>query len=300
MNAVITGGSGFVGTHLSQTLLQAGHSVVAFGTRPEHRRLSHERYQYIPADTTRPGAWQDHVVRADWIFNLAGRTIFQRWSRKYKQQIHHSRIQTTRNLVAALADPSAAVLVSASAVGYYADGGDSRLAEEAPPGKDFLAEVARDWEAEARLAEAKGARVAVARFGIVLGAGGGALAKMVPAFRSFVGGPLGDGRQWFPWIHIQDLLRALLFLAENEDRRGVYNLTAPHPVRNGEMAAALGRALGRPSVMAVPGFMLRMTMGEVAGVLLASQRAVPARLQAAGFEFEYTRIADALEDLVGG
>lgn len=152
----------------------------------------------MSADTTRSGRWQRHAADADLIFNLAGRTIFQRWTRRIKQQIYDSRIQTTHCLVEALPAESRTVLVSTSAVGYYGNCVNRELAESAPPGDDFLALLSVDWESEANRARAKGARVAVARFGIVLGADGGALAKMVPAFRSFVGGPLGRGRQWFP------------------------------------------------------------------------------------------------------
>ncbi len=298
MKVVITGGSGFVGRHLSHYLLTAGHTVTALGTRPTHDRISHERYHYIPADTSQPGQWQDRVARADWIINLAGRTIFKRWTRKYKRQIYDSRILTTRNIVAALPDPTPAVLISTSAVGYYGNGGEAELTEDSPSGKDFLADLVKDWEAEAHRATAKGARVAVARFGIVLGADGGALAKMVPAFRFFVGGPLGNGRQWFPWIHIEDLVRALVYMATHNDLTGQFNMTAPHPVRNGDMALALGRVLGRPALLAVPRFMLKVTMGELAGVLLSSQRALPTHLLKAGFEFSYSKIDDALVDLV--
>jgi len=190
-------------------------------------------------------------------------------------------------------------LISTSAVGYYGNCGDIELNEDSPAGQDFLASLAMNWEAEAKKGEAKGARVVLARFGIVLGRDGGALAKMIPAFRSFVGGPLGNGRQWFPWIHIQDLLGALNFLAARSDLKGAFNLCAPHPVTNAEMADALGKSLGRPAKMAVPAFVLKMMMGELGGVLLSSQRALPAKLLAAGFDFGFPQIEAALADLIG-
>jgi uncharacterized protein (TIGR01777 family) len=299
MNILITGGTGFVGTHLSRACLDDGHDVTILGTRPRYKDLAHSRLRHVAADATKPGDWQAHVGWADVIFNLAGRNIFQRWTQKYKQQIYDSRILTTRNLVDALPQATTAVLVSTSAVGYYGNCGDAELSEKSPAGKDFLAGLAKDWEAGARAAEAKGARVVLVRFGIVLGRDGGALAKMIPAFRSFVGGPLGSGRQWFPWIHIQDLLNALKFLATQSDLKGPFNLCAPHPVTNAEMAAALGKVLGRPAKMAVPAFMLRMMMGELGDVLLSSQRTLPARLLAAGFEFDFPRIDTALADLIG-
>lgn len=299
MRVLITGGSGFVGTHLSRHCLDLGHHVTALGGRSTYGAIDHPEFEYVSADTTRSGEWQQYAADADLIFNLAGRTIFQRWTRRTKQQIYDSRIETTRCLVEALPAESHTVLVSASAVGYYGDCGNRELVESAPPGDDFLASVGVDWESEANRAQAKGARVAVARFGIVLGADGGALAKMVPAFRSFMGGPLGHGRQWFPWIHIKDLIAACWFLASRDDLHGAFNICAPHPVRNGQMARTLGQVLGRPAKMAVPEFMLKIMLGELAGVVLGGQRTVPAALTAAGFEFNYPELEAALIDLVG-
>ncbi len=298
MNVIITGGSGFVGTYLSNYLLQAGHRVTAFGSRSTYDLIDHPDYAYVSADTTQAGDWQKLVADADWLFNLAGRTIFQRWSRRYKQQIYDSRVLTTRHLVSALPDQNRAVLVSTSAVGYYGDRGEESLTENAIPGHDFLADLAKDWEAEATAAETKGTRVVVARFGIALGRDGGALAKMVPAFRTFMGGPLGSGKQWFPWIHIHDMVAALEYLAAGDDLHGPFNICSPNPVRNGEMATALGKVLGRPAAMAAPAFMLKMMMGEVSGTLLASQKALPENLQRSGFEFTFPEIDAALADLV--
>ena len=299
MKILITGGTGFVGTHLSRACVEAGHEVTVLGTRSLSAHGDPPLLNRVAADTTNPGTWQNDAAAADLIFNLAGRSIFQRWTRKTKQQIYDSRILTTRNLVAALPEESAAVLVSASAVGYYGDRGDAELNEESPAGNDFLASLARDWEGEALKAEGRGARVVLTRFGVVLGTGGGALAKMIPAFKSFMGGPLGSGRQWFPWIHIQDLVRALNFLAMRSDLAGPFNLCTPHPVTNAAMAGALGKALGRPAKLSMPAFMVRMMAGELGNALLCSQRTLPARLSAAGFEFDFDRIDVALADIVG-
>lgn len=297
MQVVVTGGTGFVGKHLCADLLKQGHSVTAVGTRKPQQDGPTGEYHHVQADTTAAGAWQEAVARAHLVFNLTGVTIFHRWSTDYKKRIYDSRILTTRHVTAAL--PSDAVLISTSAVGYYGNGGDTELTETSPCGRDFLAALARDWEAEASAAKAKGARVVLPRFGIVLGVQGGALASMLPAFRSFVGGPLGTGRQWFPWIHIHDLIHALNFLSAHNELEGPINVCAPNPVRNGDMARVLGRLLNRPAKMAVPAFALKMTMGrELAAVLLASQRVIPARLAAAGFEFAYPQIEDALRDLV--
>jgi uncharacterized protein (TIGR01777 family) len=298
MNVVITGGTGFVGSFLNRFLLDAGHNVTALGTRPSFAGPVAPHFHYVRANTAEAGDWQDHVARADCVFNLAGRSIFKRWSRKYKQEIFDSRIRTTRNVVDALAPSGKSVLISTSAVGYYGSCGDRELTEDALPGNDFLAELGQAWEAEALAAEPKGVRVVLARFGIVLGAGGGALSKMIPAFRAFVGGPLGDGYQWFPWIHMRDVIRALDFLSTRNDLHGAFNLCAPHPVRNRDMAAALGAALGRPAKLALPAFALKAVGGELADVLLGSQRALPANLLAARFDFDFPEIALALDDLI--
>jgi hypothetical protein len=300
MRVVVTGGSGFVGSRLCRYLLDAGHRVTALGSRPGHAGPKDPSFAYVAADTSRPGPWQEAVARADLVFNLAGRTIFKRWSETYKRQIHDSRILTTRHVAEAMVPRPGVALVSTSAVGYYGSCGDRELTEDTPPGDDFLAGVGRAWEAETGAAAEKGVRVAVARFGIPLDPGGGALAKMLPAYRFFAGGPLGRGSQWFPWIHLDDLVRALGFLADRGEMHGPYNLCAPHPVTNREMALALGAVLGRPARLAVPAMVLRLLMGEMAGLLLGSQRALPAKLLEAGFSFRYPFISHALNHLIHG
>jgi uncharacterized protein (TIGR01777 family) len=298
MKVLIIGGTGFIGSHLAQAVCGAGHAVTVVGSRPAPAGNAKEAFDRIQADTTRTGPWQEAVAQSDLIVNLAGRTISHRWTERYKQQIYDSRILTTRHLVNALPNPCRSALISASAVGYYGDGGETELHENAPAGNDFLAGLAKDWEAAALAASAKGARVVIARFGIVLGREGGALAAMLPAFRKFMGGPLGSGRQWFPWVHIRDLVAAIRFLADHADLSGPFNLCAPHPVRNAELARSLGRVLGRPAKMAAPAFMLKMMFGELADALLASQRAVPVRLLAAGFNFGFNELDAALSDLI--
>ncbi len=299
MNILITGASGFVGSHLSRFLLEKNWQVTGIGTSPEHPLAQNNNFTWISADTVQPGTWQNAVPRADVIVNLAGRTIFRRWTKKYKKQIHASRIRTTRNLVDALPPESRTVLLSTSAAGYYGSRGDEILAEGAAPGDDFLATLSKNWENEARQAEKKGARVVLMRFGVVLAAGGGALGKMVPAFKLFAGGPVGNGRQWFPWIHMADLMGAIDFLISENDLDGPFNFTAPVPVRNVHFAEELGRALGRPAIMPAPAFAIRLLMGEMGGALLNSQRAVPDRLKLAGFRFRFPDAASALSNLFG-
>ncbi len=298
MKILIVGGTGFVGFHLCSVLLERGHSVTALGTAPQWRKIQHPRFAYVSADAALPGAWQQELTDADAVVNLAGKTIFKRWNAAYKKQIYDSRIRTTRNIVAGLPHGAPCVLCNTSAVGYYGDRKDEILPETAAPGEGFMAGIAKDWENEAFAAAEKGIRVAVMRFGIVLGKDGGAMAQMLPAFRRFVGGPLGNGRQWFPWIHIQDLLSAVEHLLETNSLSGPFNFSAPNPVRNQELAATLGRLLGRPSFLPAPRAMLRLVLGEVGTVLVESQRAVPHNLLQSGFKFRFPEIEAALQDLV--
>lgn len=298
MKIVIAGASGFVGSALTRLLLTAGHEVTGLGTSKTHPLASMAHFTWRVADTSLAGTWQEAVRQADAVVNLAGRTIFKRWSRAYKTQIADSRMLTTRNIVSAMNGENQ-TLISTSAVGYYGSRGDRVLTEQSRPGTDFLARLSVDWERAALEAEKKAIRVAIMRFGVVLGAGGGALARMLPAFRMFAGGPLGNGRQWFSWIHMSDLLAAIQFLLDHENARGSYNFCAPGVVRQKDFARALGAALGRPAVLPAPSLALRLMMGEMAGVLLASQRVHPDRLVADGFTFRFPGVDSALADLVG-
>jgi uncharacterized protein (TIGR01777 family) len=298
MKIFVSGGTGFVGTSLVRYLLDIGHSVIATGSSSAPESVDHENFLFISTDTTKKGPWQDSLNNIDALINLAGRTIFNRWSERYKKEIYNSRILTTRNLVEAMPDDKAVVLCSTSAVGYYGDRGEEILKEDAGPGNDFLATVSMDWEKEALLAERKGARVAIMRFGVVLGKNGGALLKMIPAFKSFAGGPVGSGDQWFPWIHMDDLISAMVHIIENQDMKGPVNFCAPNPVRNRDFAKALGKVLGRPSFMRTPSFMIRTLMGEMGTALLGSQRTVPDKLLKSGFEFQYPDVEKALGHLL--
>jgi uncharacterized protein len=298
MKILITGGSGFIGSNLSKYLLSRGHKVTAVGKSADQHRIRHENYRYIAADTTRPGEWQKEVEETEAAVNLTGATIFKRWSPKYKKEIYDSRILTTRHVVTALPEGRRVTLCSASGAGYYGNRGDDILKEDESVGHDFLAGVSQDWEKEARQATAKGVRVAVMRFGVVLGKNGGALAKMIPAFKMFVGGSMGSGNQWFPWIYLEDLMAATLFILEHQDVSGPLNFCAPNPVRYRELAKTLGEVLGRPSFMLAPAFMIRLAMGEFGDVLLASQRTIPDQLLQHGFSFRYPNIKSAIQDVV--
>jgi uncharacterized protein (TIGR01777 family) len=298
MKILITGGSGFVGSTLAKDLLAEGHQVLATGTSPKHKTVHHENFRYIQADTTREGNWQEELKVVDGVINLAGRSIFGRWTGQYKKQIYDSRILTTRNVVDALVNGKGSFLCSASAVGYYGDRGDDVLTEADPAGKGFLAEVGQDWENEALRAKSHNIRVTTMRFGIILGKGGGAMEKMVPAYRMYVGGPLGDGTQWFPWIHLSDVSKAIQFLMNNEHLTGVFNFCSPHPVRNRDLAKTMGKILKVPAIMPAPKLMIRMVMGEMASALFDSHRVNPERLLASGFEFQYANLEPAIQQIV--
>jgi uncharacterized protein (TIGR01777 family) len=294
MKIVIIGASGFVGSRLTGDLLEIGHAVTGVSRSAPKTATAHPNQRFIAADTTRPGPWQEALADADAVINLAGRSIFGRWNAAVKTEIRESRILTTRHVVQGLPPGKPVILVSASGAGYYGSRGDEVLTEDAPAGDDFLARLSVDWEKEALAAAAKGARVVVTRLGVVLGKGGGAMARMIPAFKFFLGGPIGSGRQWFPWIHLRDLSAAVLFVLEHPEISGPVNLCAPGPVPNRDLAAALGRALKRPACMPAPAFMVRMALGEFGGVLLASQRAVPQRLLQHGFGFRHPDIRSAV------
>jgi len=298
MKILITGGSGFVGSNLADFLIGKGHQVTAIGRSEPQQQFERENYHFVAADTTGKGPWQKELADTDAVVNLAGATIFKRWTGKYKKQIYDSRISTTRNIVEALPSGTNVVLCSASGAGYYGSRGDDVLKEDEKAGSDFLAGVSMDWEKEALRASAKGARVAVMRFGVILGKDGGAMSKLIPAFKMFVGGPLGDGQQWFPWLHMADLLAAMVFVLGHQEVSGPLNFCAPNPVRNCELARVLGAALSRPSFMPAPAFLIRLAMGEFGDVFLGSQRTVPDKLLNHGFSFQYPDIRGAIEAIV--
>ncbi len=303
---LITGGSGFVGKYLASRFLSEKLQVTGIGTSLHHpfeplggkdSVPGAENFKWISADTTKEGAWQEDVSTADLVINLAGRNIFKPWTKKYKQAIHDSRILTTKHLVDAMeTGKKPATLLSASAVGYYGDQGETLLSETDPSGSDFLANVCRDWEDQALEARNKEVRVCIMRFGVVLGAGG-ALSIMTPAFKWFAGGHLGSGAQWFSWIHIHDLYRAVQSLMEGADFEGVFNFTGPTLVRQKQFATALGKALKRPAILPAPAFMVKLMMGDLGSSLLQSQKALPQRLIELGFEFEYGEIEKALANI---
>ena len=301
MKIVVAGGSGLIGQALCARLAGSGHETTVLSRAPE-RAASRPGGARILGWRGAARAWEDAVAEADGVVNLAGASIpAHRWTEAYKEEIRQSRLGPTAALVGALgrARRAGRVLVSGSAVGYYGDTQDAEVTEKTPPADDFLARLAREWEAEAQKAEAIGVRVVLVRTGIVLAQGGGALPKLAAPFRFFLGGRLGNGRQWMPWIHLEDEAGLIGFALETEAARGPMNATAPRPVTMREFARALGRVLGRPSFFKVPAFALKLAVGELAEALLGGQRALPEAALAWGYHFRYPDLDGALAMLYG-
>ena len=301
MRVFMTGGTGFIGTTLGRQLVVQGHEVSILTRNSARDRKPPGGATFIHGNPTKAGPWQDQAAEHDVCINLAGASIFRRWTQKAKTLMRESRLLTTKNLVAALEGRKGrdTVLLSTSAVGYYGFHEDEIQDEGSPPGDDYLANLARDWETEALRAEQYGVRVLICRFGIVLGRDGGALGQMVPLFRKGLGSALGSGNQWFSWIHEQDLVNIFSFLLEQRALSGPINLTAPEPVTNKTFTKALGSAIRRPTFLpAVPGFVLKMIKGEFGAFLLNGQRVIPKKLTDTGFRFQFPGIQDALNDLL--
>jgi uncharacterized protein len=301
MKIFITGGTGFVGGRLAAHLMELGHEVTVL-TRKPSSGLHITGVSYLTGDPAAEGAWQDAAAAHATVINLAGAGIFRRWTRAYKDRILRSRIDTTKNLTAAIgrSKGSVKVMLSASAVGYYGFRGDEELGEDADPGNDFLASVCRRWEEAATGAEAFGARVVLCRLGIVLGPAGGALGKMLPAYRLRLGSRLGPGKNWFSWIHINDLIQAFEFLIDDDSARGPVNITAPEPVRYSKFHEALSVSVGKTQFPPpVPSLAVRLLLGEFGRVLVEGQRVSPRVLLRKGFRFSFPKLEPALQDLCG-
>jgi uncharacterized protein len=302
MKIIVAGGTGFIGSALVDRLARKGHALTV---------LTHVKKTLMPPGATalawRPGtsedwrrAFDEAMADADGVINLAGESIAAgRWSESRKQKVRSSRIETTQALVDAIANArgKAKFLINGSAVGYYGPRGDEPITEAEHPGSDFLARLCVEWEAEARRAEALGVRVVLLRTGVVLGHGGGALAKMTLPFKLFAGGPLGSGAQWMPWIHLEDEVGLIDFLVE-ANAGGAINATAPAPVTMKEFCATLGKVMRRPCWAPVPAFVLRAALGEMADILLTGQRAVPAAAEKLGYRFRYPGLFEALHDIL--
>jgi uncharacterized protein len=272
MNIAVTGASGFIGKRLMASLGKDAHPVTLQGSL-------------------------DSLAGADAVVHLAGEPVSQRWTKEVREKIRSSRVEGTRRLVEAMRVNPPRVLVSASAVGYFGSRGDERLTESSSPGDGFLAEVCREWELEALKAEELGVRVVCLRNGVVLG-NGGALAKMMPPFKLGVGGKIGDGRQWTPWIHLDDDVGLIEFAISSSRLRGPVNATAPNSVTNAQFTRDLAEALHRPAFLPVPKFALHLLLGDMAEIVYASQRVIPEAAAAAGYQFRFPNLEGALLDIV--
>lgn len=289
MTVVITGATGLIGRRVSEILAAEGHSVRGLSRRSRPHSW----------DATKGPPPREALEGADAVVHLAGEPVAQRWTQEAKRRIRESRVEGTRRMVEALGGLPVrpAVLVCASAIGIYGARGDERLTESSPPGSGFLAEVVKDWEREADGAAAFDMRVVKLRTGVVLAAHGGALARMLPPFRIGVGGTVGWGDQWMSWIHLDDLVSLIRF-ALREPVSGVFNAVSPNPVKNAEFTQELAAALRRPALFPVPPFALRLMFGEMAQVLLDSQRVYPEAAPAAGFGFSYPELRAALKNIL--
>jgi uncharacterized protein (TIGR01777 family) len=302
MRVFVTGATGFLGRALTVRLRGDGHAVVAWVRSVDRARgLLGSDVELIRSDAGF-AALTDVLARADAVVNLAGEPLIgKRWTPERRRVLEDSRVQVTKDLVRAIAAAHTRprVLVSGSAVGWYGDRGDERLTEQSAPGDDFLARLCRQWEDAAMAAQASGVRVVISRTGVVLGRGGGALAQMLPPFRLGLGGPIGSGRQYLPWIHQQDVVAFIAAALVDDRYRGPVNVVAPQEATSRAFAAALGRALHRPAILPAPAFALRALFGEAATVLLAGQRVEPRALRGYGFAFAFPDLHSALADIVG-
>ncbi|NPA92572.1 MAG: TIGR01777 family protein [Chloroflexi bacterium] len=303
MHIVLTGGTGLIGRAFVAHLAPQGHTFTVFTRHPEKQPAGLppdvQRVKWTPQD---PNALARVLRQADAVVNLMGENIAAgRWNAARKNALYASRVENGRALASALrlAQPRPPVLLQASAVGYYGDRGNDLLDEHAPPGDDFLARLCVDWEASTSSVEGLGMRRVILRTGIVLSREGGALPRMMRPIQWGLGGPLGAGNQWMPWIHIHDQVAAMSFLLTHEEAHGPFNLTAPQPVTNAELTRAIARKLHRPAFLRVPAWALRLAFGEMSQVLLASQRALPQRLLELGFQFRFPTLDAALDDLLG-
>src|SRR5258706_3344296 len=297
MKLVVTGATGFIGSALYPRLLEHGHTLsLLTGSMPRASSTGVKRWLHWTPGTVRD--WENAIDGADGIINLTGEPIAgKKWGHTQRRRIEKSRVDATHSLVQACARArqKPKFLINASAVGYYGPHADEIITEADPPGEDFLSQICRNWEEEAKKAEPLGLRVVRLRTGVVLGPGGGALTKIAEPFKFFLGGTLGSGKQWMSWIHLEDQIRLIMHLVDNPQAAGAINATSPNPVQNKEFGRTLGRVLHRPSFLSVPGFVLKMALGDMADMVLTGQRVMPAAAEKLGFEFHFPHLQEALQ-----
>jgi len=299
---IVTGATGLIGTNICKELFNRGDLLTVFTRYPDKakNKLPYAK-EFIEWDYNKPDNWKDHLNSKDAVIHLAGANLFaKRWTEEYKKKIMESREISTRNFIKAIDDAivKPKVFICASGIGYYGDSGDKILKESSPPGNSFIAKVCKKWEGIASEVEKYNVRRVSIRTGIVLNRGYGTLEKIVLPFKFFVGGTLGTGKQWFPWIHIQDLVKIYLFALDNNEVKGAINAVSPNPVRLKELTDEIGKILHRPSFFRVPAFALRIALGEFADEILASTRVIPEKSERYNFNFRFGNLRNALEDLL--
>jgi len=302
MRIVVAGGSGFIGQALCAELIKTGHAVIVLTRDVEAAgpRLG-DHVETVEWNADASGAWASVIDGADAVVNLAGENIGEgRWTAERKQRIIGSRLNATNALVQAIAKAKRkpSVMVNSSAIGYYGPHGDEIVTEKDPAGNDFLAQTTKQWEEAAKKVESYGARLIILRNGVVLEKGGGALEKFLTPFRLFVGGTLGSGKQWFSWVHRDDVVGLILFALQNNAAKGALNATAPEPQTMKDFCATLGKVMGRPSWAPVPAFVLKIVLGEMSEMVLNGQRVVPAAAEKAGYKFKYRTSEQALSAIL--
>jgi uncharacterized protein (TIGR01777 family) len=299
VHVFLTGATGLIGSALVHALLRRGDVVTALSRSPDAPRRLPPGVRHLQGDPAAAGRWEEELARADACVHLAGEPIAAgRWTRERRRRIRASRVESTRRVAEVIRGGGPAVLVAASGVSVYGDRGDEELDEDAAPGAGFLAEVCREWEAAAEPARSR-SRVVSLRSGIVLARGGGALPRLILPFQLFAGGPLGRGEFWQPWIHLADEVGLVLLALDAPALQGPLNAAAPAPVRNRELARAIGQALHRPALLPVPRPLLRLALGELSRELFASQRVVPRKALELGYRFRFAELEPALQDLLG-
>jgi uncharacterized protein (TIGR01777 family) len=301
MKVFLTGGSGFIGRRLAERLHAGGHSVVVVSRSGPSSQLNFPAgTEVIKGDPTVDGEWLRKIPACDAVINLAGESVFGRWSPARKSEIRRSRLEATKNVVRAVASAQRPMtLINASAIGFYGPHPHQTMTEKSPAGRDFLAQVCKEWEAAANLASQYNCRVATVRIGVVLHPTGGALQKMLPPFRAGLGGWIGTGKQWMSWIHRDDLIELIVRILESPHARGAFNATAPQPATNRDFSQALAKKMGKPCAIPVPAFALKLALGESSTLVLDGQRVIPARAKEIGFEFKFPSLDLCLDNLVG-
>ncbi|CCI28850.1 conserved hypothetical protein [Microcystis aeruginosa PCC 9809] len=312
MKIAITGATGFVGSRLVVKLYDRGDDILILTRNPDkagriYPKSIYPKIEIIPYIATESGDWQKEICGCDAVINLAGEPISERWTGEAKRAIVASReigtekiveaISRSERVATALADQKPKVLINSSAIGYYGTSETASFDENSPPGDDFLADVCKKWETAAQKVKDYGTRLVILRTGIVLG-NGGALGKMIPPFKLFAGGPIGSGRQWFSWIHRDDLINLIIYCLDRQGISGTFNATAPNPVRMKEFCQILGEVMNRPSWLPVPDFALEILLGEGAKIVLEGQEVLPKATQAIGFDYRYPNLEAALQEIV--